>query len=158
MDFNELLERLVNVVGEDTSKPNDIDGQAKFQPTNENLAKGIDLTTKEGLDKFNDMVDELHKSLINPLFEVFNGTTYADDWKEYAQSVYDEAHKNDKPVEYPERPSKKLPIEAGLQIHRLVQEYIDTLIKPYSNGQLTQEEINDAYGALYEFAAWIYLK
>ena len=29
------------------------------------------------------------------------------------------------------------------------------MIKPYNNGLLTNQQINDAYAGLYEFAAWI---
>lgn len=59
-----------------------------------------------------------------------------------------------------DRPSQKIDTQVGLQIHRLVQEYIDTMIKPYNPniGGLTNEQINDAYAGLYEFACWMYNK
>ena len=58
------------------------------------------------------------------------------------------------------RPSQDISVEAGLQIHKLVQEYIDTMIKPYNPkvGGLTIEQINNSYAALYEFACWVYNK
>lgn len=56
------------------------------------------------------------------------------------------------------RPSQNIDVNIGLQIHKLVQEYIDTMIKPYNpkNGGLTTNQINNAYVGLYEFACWIY--
>lgn len=58
------------------------------------------------------------------------------------------------------RPSQDISVEAGLQIHKLVQEYIDTMVKPYNPkvGGLTTKQINDAYAGLYEFACWIFNK
>ena len=53
------------------------------------------------------------------------------------------------------RPSQKLSIQQKLQLHKIVQEYVDTMIKPYNDGHLTNGQINDAYAGLYEFAAWI---
>ena len=58
------------------------------------------------------------------------------------------------------RPSQDISVEAGLQIHKLVQEYIDTMVKPYNPkvGGLNNQQINDAYAGLYEFATWLYNK
>lgn len=58
------------------------------------------------------------------------------------------------------RPSQDISVEAGLQIHKLVQEYIDTMVKPYNPkvGGLSTQQINDAYAGLYEFACWIFNK
>ena len=53
------------------------------------------------------------------------------------------------------RPSQKLSIQQKLQLHKIVQEYVDTMIKPYNDGHLTNGQINDAYAGLYEFAAWV---
>ena len=53
------------------------------------------------------------------------------------------------------RPSQNLSIQQKLQLHKIVQEYVDTMIKPFNNGHLTNNQINDAYAGLYEFAAWI---
>ena len=74
--------------------------------------------------------------------------------KEIDHSI--EEKKNERKV--PERPSSKLTTEQGLKLHKLVQEYVDTMIKPYNNGQLTQEQINDDYAGLYEFASWVLLR
>ena len=57
-----------------------------------------------------------------------------------------------------ELPSKTLPTNIGLQIHKLTQEYVDKYIKPYKSDTFTTEKINNVYSALYEFAAWIYQK
>ena len=48
-------------------------------------------------------------------------------------------------------------IETKMQIHRLTQEYVDTMLKPYmEKGPNTTNNINNAYTALFEFACWIY--
>ena len=53
-------------------------------------------------------------------------------------------------------PSEKLDdMDKKLEIHKIVQSYVDTEIKPYVSDVLTQEQISDAYSALYEFACWI---
>ena len=56
------------------------------------------------------------------------------------------------------RPSELLTIQQKLQLHKLVQEYVDTAIKPFNKGILTNDQINDAYAGLYEFGAWILAK
>lgn len=53
-------------------------------------------------------------------------------------------------------PSSKVSVNTGLNIHKLVQEYIDTEIKPIIiTEQFSQEDINNMYVGLYEFACWI---
>lgn len=53
------------------------------------------------------------------------------------------------------RPSQRLTVPQKLQLHKIVQEYVDTMIKPFNDGHLTNGQINDAYAGLYEFAAWV---
>ena len=55
-------------------------------------------------------------------------------------------------------PSAKIEnIDIMMQIHRLTQEYVDTMLKPYmEKGPNTTNNINNAYTALFEFACWIY--
>ena len=55
-------------------------------------------------------------------------------------------------------PSSKIEnVETKMQIHRLTQEYVDTMLKPYmEEGENTTNNINNAYTALFEFACWIY--
>ena len=53
-------------------------------------------------------------------------------------------------------PSEKLDdVEKKLEIHKIVQTYVDTEIRPYVKDNMTQEQISDVYSALYEFACWI---
>lgn len=48
-------------------------------------------------------------------------------------------------------------IDTKLQIHRLTQEYIDTMMKPYlEKSENMTKQLNNAYTALFEFACWIY--
>ena len=79
------------------------------------------------------------------------------------KKVIDKSEETKLPVktqkqEEPERPSIKIGTQTGLQIHKIVQEYVDTMIRPYNHGALTNEQINDAYAGLYEFACWLYNK
>ena len=82
----------------------------------------------------------------NEFFDKLN--TFADN--------YYQAHKNGQPQI--DRPSNHIPTNVGLQIHKLVQEYIDTMIKPYAKGILDNKSINDAYAGLYEYSCWIFNK
>ena len=65
-----------------------------------------------------------------------------------------EAEKNEPKFK---RPSETISTDTGLQIHKLVQEYIDTMIKPYNPkvGGLSNQAINDAYAGLYEYSCWL---
>lgn len=120
--------------------------------------KVLDLTNADDLQEYRDTIDELKdntlvKNLCN-LFDIDVDKIF-DTLTDYAENVYEEAHKDDEP-KTPElvRPSSKLTTKQGLQIHKLVEEYVDTMIKPYATNMDTKV-INDAYAGLYEFAAWI---
>jgi len=155
MDFGKLFENL------DTSM---------FKLNNE----VIDLASKEGLDKFNKKLDELEENEFGKLFlEHITGKKIYE-LRDLAKNYYDINNPKDVKVdeslkevkqdlkELPkkefDRPSKHIDINVGLQIHKLVQEYIDTKIKPYAKGIMSEKSINDAYAGLYEFACWIYNK
>ena len=114
--------------------------------------------------------DEVYDSLLEILEKRRNELL---EEKEEIQNTKEEIQINDYPAtkivkdksEEPKkeeihRPSQDISTEAGLQIHKLVQEYVDTMIKPYNPkvGGLTTKQINDAYAGLYEFAAWLYNK
>ena len=136
----------------------------------------IDLSTKEGLDKFNSYLDALkNNDFGKTLLESFTGENI-DSLKNLAKTYYNACNKDDgakideslkevkdnkkdveDEVEF-ERPSKNIDVNIGLQIHKIVQEYIDTMVKPYVKGRMSEESINDAYVGLYEFACWVYNK
>lgn len=114
--------------------------------------------------------DEVYDSLLELLEKRRNELL---EEKEDIQNTKEEIKTNDYPAtkivkdksEEPKkeeihRPSQDVSVEVGLQIHKLVQEYIDTMIKPYNPkvGGLSIEQINDAYAGLYEFACWIFNK
>ena len=114
--------------------------------------------------------DEVYDSLLELLEKRRNELL---EEKEDIQNTKEEIKTNDYPAtkivkdkseeqkkEEIHRPSQDVSVEAGLQIHKLVQEYIDTMIKPYNPkvGGLSTEQINDAYAGLYEFACWIFNK
>lgn len=120
------------------------------------INKVLDLTKEDDLKTFHDAIKNLKDiEWFGNVLELFGvDESILDRLDKFADKAYEEAHKDDEPI-VPERPSEKLTTEQGLQIHKLVQEYVDTMIKPYNDGKLTDQQINDAYAGLYEFAAWI---
>ena len=77
--------------------------------------------------------------------------------KEHNKLVQENKENDELKQEVIERPSQKIDTQVGLQIHQLVQEYVDTMIKPYNpkNG-LSTEQINDAYAGLFEYSCWLF--
>lgn len=126
------------------------------------MIETLDLSKREDVEKLHDAVEELRSNkLFSPLFNSLFDTKIFDTIDELVDNIHEQLkEENDEKNELaaPERPSQKLTTEQGLQIHKLTQEYVDTMIKPYNNGLLTDEQINDAYAGLYEFAAWILTK
>lgn len=119
----------------------------------------LDLTKEEDVQKFHELVNELKgNSWISTLVTGLIGedNEFFDKLNTFADNYYQEVHKNDQPQF--DRPSDHIPTNVGLQIHKLVQEYIDTMIKPYAKGILDNKSINDAYVGLYDFACWIFNK
>ena len=127
-----------------------------------------DLTSNEGYKEFCDALDELKDNeSLKDLFGIFDidYDSLLNDIDEIAASVHNSAVDENKDTEkkitidddtpHFVRPSEKLDYEHQLQLHKIVQEYIDTMIKPFNNGILTDTQINDAYAGLYEFAAWV---
>ena len=127
------------------------------------MIEKLDLSKTEDVKRLHNMVEELRSNeLFNSLLDLlgadFNVFDAIDEFADIAhEQLKEENNKKDELVA-PERPSKKLTTEQGSQIHKLTQEYVDTMIKPYSKGVISQDTINDAYAGLYEFAAWIYNK
>lgn len=124
----------------------------------------LDLTKKEDVEKFHKLIAEIKdNSFWSALVSSLTGKdiNLFDKLDEFADNFYEEVHKDDQPetnkVEI-DRPSAHIPTNVGLQIHKLVQEYIDTMIKPYSKGILDNNTINNSYVGLYEFACWIFNK
>ena len=136
--------------------------------------KTFDITTKEGYEGFKNAIDEL-KDSGSSLFESFgiNMNEWLDNIEKIGTKIY-EYNKEDKKSETNQidrkvidhseetdditnfkRPSELLSIQQKLQLHKIVEEYVNTMIRPYNNDVLTNEQINDAYAGLYEFAAWI---
>ena len=156
--------------------------------------QSFDLTTKEGYEKFKNVIQEL-RDTDTSLFDVFgiDINEWLDNVANLGKNIYDkvnkdsenykETSKNNKQIKREvidhseededddykgedtknvkvkeqefKRPSELLTINQKLQLHKLVQEYVDTTIKPYNKGVLTNEQVNDAYAGLYEFGAWI---
>ena len=119
----------------------------------------LDLTKKEDVEKFHEKINELRENeAFLTLAQIF-GYDLTDELNEldkFADNTFQKSEEKRKQEEKKiERPSTKLTTEQGLQIHKLVQEYVDTMVRPFNNGVLSNAQINDAYAGLYEFAAWI---
>ena len=119
----------------------------------------LDLTKKEDVEKFHEKINELRENeAFLALAQIFGYdlTDELDELDKFADNTFQKAEEKRKQEEKKiERPSTKLTTEQGLQIHKLVQEYVDTMVRPFNNGVLSNAQINDAYAGLYEFAAWI---
>ena len=119
----------------------------------------LDLTKKEDVEKFHEKINELRENeVFLTLTQIFGYdlTDELDELDKFADNTFQKAEEKRKQEEKKiERPSTKLTTEQGLQIHKLVQEYVDTMVRPFNNGVLSNAQINDAYAGLYEFAAWI---
>lgn len=136
-----------------------------FNGADDAEVKEYDLTTKEGHQEFKKQVEELKqnetfKSLLN-IFDV-DSDDLLNTMDELADSIYEDCKDEDVKdsdnsikEEHFVRPSELLDYDHQMQLHKITQQYIDEMIKPYNNGKLTDEQINDAYAGLYEFAAWI---
>jgi len=126
---------------------------------NVNEDERLDLTKKEDVEKFHEKINELRENeAFLTLAQMFGYdlTDELDTLDEFADNTFKKAEEKRKQEEKKiERPSTKLTTEQGLQVHKLVQEYVDTMIRPFNNGVLSNDQINDAYAGLYEFAAWI---
>lgn len=119
----------------------------------------LDLTKKEDVEKFHEKINELRENeVFLTLTQIFGYdlTDELDELDKFADNTFQKAEEKRKQEEKKiERPSAKLTTEQGLQIHKLVQEYVDTMVRPFNNGVLSNDQINDAYAGLYEFASWI---
>ena len=119
----------------------------------------LDLTKKEDIEKFHEKINELRENeAFLTLTRIFGYdlTDELDELDKFADNTFQKAEEKRKQEEKKiERPSTKLTTEQGLQIHKLVQEYVDTMVRPFNNGVLSNDQINDAYAGLYEFASWI---
>ena len=119
----------------------------------------LDLTKKEDVEKFHEKINELRENeAFLTLTQIFGYdlTDELDELDKFADNTFQKAEEKRKQEEKKiERPSTKLTTEQGLQIHKLVQEYVETMVRPFNNGVLSNAQINDAYAGLYEFAAWI---
>ena len=128
-----------------------------------------DFTKKEDVDEFCKVCDELKNSVfVKDLLNVlYGGDDYLDYLKELVNKKYEESRKNAKPEQKPSPQPEKtsetkaftyqegLPIESKLQIHKLVQEYLDKVIKPQVNNQVSNDALNDAYVAFYDYSCWL---
>ena len=177
-DFLTLLETIANIAEYEESFNKKSEEKAKEEKQKENIIKdsdeieSIDLSTDEGLKKFNKSLDELEGYDLG-IFDIF-----IDEFRELGAKLHNQLMEKNKKKEEEKkeekkedlidrklidhsneqefkRPSELLSIDRKLSLHKLVQEYVDTMIKPFNHDVLTNEQINDAYAGLYEFGAWV---
>lgn len=98
----------------------------------------LDLTKKEDVEKFHEKINELRENeAFLTLTQIFGYdlTDELDELDKFADNIFQKAEEKRKQEEKKiERPSTKLTTEQGLQIHKLVQEYVDTMVRPFNNG------------------------
>lgn len=157
---------------------------APYADIDEDDVQVHDLSTDEGLKGYNEQLDELENASLDVLNSFgINGKEWIKSMRDLGQKIYEQNKKQEqkktnksnnvvkqavnqmerKEVDHSEgdedefkKPSELLSIDQKLQLHKIVQEYVDTMIKPFNKGNvLTNQQINDAYAGLYEFAAWI---
>ena len=136
---------------------------------NDNV-KVYDLTTDEGIKDYNKQLDELSETDLDFLNDFgIDAKKLIKEMRNLGNHIYESNKEDEEQVQQQldrktvdhtdnekfERPSDKLSVDQKLQLHKITQEYVDTMIKPYNNGQLNNAQINDAYAGLFEFAAWI---
>lgn len=126
----------------------------------------LDLTKDDDYKKFNESLDKIseimNESEMNPLFKLFLSDDLIDELRELGKEAHDnnDEHKCEckkqckcnKKTE-PELPSSKCTLEQQANIHKIVTEYVETIIRPNTN--MSDDVINDAYAGLYEFACWV---
>ena len=124
--------------------------------------QSIDLDTKEGRDRYNEIVESLEN---NPLFKMLYSLAGGENFDkdiEILKSLPKEIEKKEKEKEKEKikRPSEILDnVNVKLQIHKLVDEYCDKYIRPYTSDDESGKKMsNDAYAGLFEFACWIFNK
>ena len=131
--------------------------------SDDGTVKTFDITTKEGYEGFKETIKSLRENKSNELFKSLgiDFDELMDNLSKLGEKIYNDSNKiKRKEIDHTEgkefkRPSELLSVDKKLQLHKLVQEYVDTTIKPFNNGVLSNDQINDAYAGLYEFGAWI---
>ena len=146
-----------------------IDAFIKHANDNDNV-KVYDLSTDEGIKGYNKQLDKLSETDLDFLNDFgIDAKKLIKEMRNLGNHIYESNKKDETPAQQQldrktvdhtdtekiERPSDKLSVDQKLQLHKITQEYVDTMIRPYSKGKLTNNQINDAYAGLFEFAAWI---
>ena len=136
-----------------------------------NDAEKLDLGKDEDYAKFNNLVDECKKVcnddnstsvLTKQLFETlfgFDMNDIIDDIKKAGDEIHEQAVKErakdemNEETNLPDLPSNSTPLDMQIHLHKIVEEYVDTYIRPYGN--MDTKVVDDVYARLFEFACWI---
>lgn len=115
----------------------------------------LDLKDNKDYGLFKKIVNDIREDLKNDEMAGFYKLLLGDDVKstlDKIDDIADELHGKEK-KKTPELPSSKLNVQQKEQIHKIVGEYVDTVIRP--NTDMDTKVINDVYAGLFEFACWI---
>ena len=140
----------------------------------------LDLTNENDYKKYNELIDNLESLMpkCNSFLSLFgfDDDNICEKFREIGKLIHDNKE-NDKDNDIIENDNKNevenninnvvtknvIPsanidnIDTKMQIHRLTQEYIDTMMKPYlEKSENMTKQLNNAYTVLFEFACWIY--
>lgn len=143
----------------------------------------LDLTNENDYKKYNELIDTLESMMpdCNSFMSLFGfNNDICNKFREIGKIIHDTTEKDEECnlIENDDKnviddeittnnvvtknviPSSNIEnIDVKMQIHRLTQEYIDTMMKPYlEKSEKTTKDLNNAYTALFEFACWIYSK
>ena len=72
------------------------------------------------------------------------------------QEQEQEQYKEDNNVIFQKPLGNRVSIETGLELHKIINTYINDKIKPL-NGDLSINELNNVYANLYDFCEWMIL-
>ena len=168
MRINELLKAIGNITNDSNVKTYDLTTKKGYKEfcnaINELKESDNSLFELLGID-FDELIDNLSE-LGKNIYECNNKEDLPNTQKDIVKNSVkqmerkEEDHseenleEDENPKEF-KRPSELLSVDQKLQLHKLVQEYVDTTIKPFNKGILSNDQINDAYAGLYEFGAWV---
>lgn len=144
---------------------------SSYYPEKDEDIEKYDLSNKDDYDTFVKAVNELKNDslfgyIIKPIADDILKAAYEKygknfEKKENTKTIPQKQSKitrkvvdHSEEIDEPDRPSNHVSVDQGLKLHKIVGEYVDTMIRPYYKGN-NPNVINDAYAGLYEFACWV---
>lgn len=117
----------------------------------------LDIKNDKDYKKVKDTIADIRNSISDDtyldMYKLLLGDNITDilnNLDKLADTLHDDKKEEKKT---PVLPSSKLNVQQKEQIHKIVGEYVDTVIKPNTN--MDTKVVNDVYAGLFEFACWI---